>query len=113
MRRSRGGKRVLLCLFLGGLLCAVPSWALTLDEAKAKGMVGEKPSGYLGAVSGGGEVQALVNDINQKRRQAYEEIARKNGTQLSAVETLAGEKAIQNTKPGLMIQSPSGQWMKK
>lgn len=113
MRRGRVRKCLVLCLFLGGLLCAVPSWALSLDEAKAKGMVGEKPNGYLGAVSGGGDVQALVSDINQKRRQAYEEIARKNGTQLSAVETLAGEKAIQNTKAGLMIQGPSGQWMKK
>ncbi len=111
MRRGRFA--ISLLLLLGGLLCAGPLWALTLDEAKAKGMVGEKPNGYLGAVSGGGDVQALVNDINQKRRQAYEDIARKNGTQLSAVETLAGDKAIQNTKPGLMIQGPSGQWMKK
>lgn len=113
IRRDRVGMWLVPVLFLVGLFCAVPTWALTLDEAKAKGMVGEKPSGYLGPVSGGADVQALVTEINQKRRQAYEEIARKNGTQLSAVETLAGEKAIQNTKPGLMIQGPSGQWIKK
>ena len=86
--------------------------ALSIDEAKAKGLVGEKSSGYLGAVSDGGEVHTLVNEINTKRRQAYEEIAKKNGTHVSAVETLAGEKAIQNTKPGHYIEGPGG-WTKK
>jgi uncharacterized protein YdbL (DUF1318 family) len=50
--------------------------------------------------------------VNQKRRQAYEEIARRNRTQLEAVEALAGEKAIQNTKPGYFVEGPGG-WMKK
>jgi uncharacterized protein YdbL (DUF1318 family) len=98
---------------LPGLVWGVPAWALSLEDAKAKGLVGEKPSGYLGVVSGGGDVQALVNDINQKRRQAYEDIASRNKTNLKDVETLAGEKAIQNTKPGHFVQSPSRQWMKK
>ena len=102
-----------------GVCCAVllawtaPAWGLSLDEAKAKGLVGEKPDGYLGVVSGGADVQALASDINQKRRQAYQEIATRNKTNLKDVETLAGQKAIDHTKPGLMIQSPSGQWMKK
>lgn len=95
------------------LLGAAPAWALSLDEAKARGLVGEKPDGYLGVVSGGGDVQALANDINQKRRQAYQDIANRNKTKLQDVETLAGQKAIENTKGGLMIQSPSGQWIKK
>jgi len=106
--------RFLLLLGMMTLLVSVSStaWALSLDEAKAKGFVGEKPSGYLGAVTPSGEVQALVNEINGKRRQAYEEIAKRNGTALSAVEVLAGEKAIQNTKPGHFIEGPGG-WKKK
>ncbi|CAI4031022.1 hypothetical protein DNFV4_01454 [Nitrospira tepida] len=100
-------------LVVMGFVWGIPAWALSLDEAKAKGLVGEKPSGYLGVVSGGGEVQALVNDINQKRRQAYEDIASRNKTNIKDVESLAGEKAIQNTKPGHFVQSPSGQWIKK
>lgn len=95
------------------LFVASPVWALSLDEAKAKGLVGEKPDGYLGVVSGGGDAQALANDINQKRRQAYQDIANRNKTSLKDVEALAGKKAIENTQPGLMIQLPSGQWMKK
>jgi uncharacterized protein len=87
--------------------------ALTLDEAKSRGLLGEKPNGYVGVVNtADGETQALAKDINQKRRQAYEEIAKRNGTGITVVETLAGEKAIQNTKPGYYFEGPSG-WVKK
>jgi uncharacterized protein YdbL (DUF1318 family) len=112
MRRWNRVVLLALLIFMG-LLWGVPAWALSLEEAKAKGLVGEKPSGYLGVVSGGGDVQDLANDINQKRRQAYEDIASRNKTNLKDVETLAGVKAIQNTKPGHFVQSPSGQWIKK
>jgi len=106
--------RVVLILGMMALLVSVSAtaFALSLDEAKAKGLVGEKPSGYLGAVTSSGEVQALVNEINGKRRQAYEEIAKRNGTALSAVEALAGQKAIQNTKAGHFVEG-SGGWTKK
>ncbi|OGW47070.1 MAG: hypothetical protein A2V62_09425 [Nitrospirae bacterium RBG_19FT_COMBO_58_9] len=98
---------------LWGLVAVQPLFALTLDEAKSKGLVGEKSDGYLGLVSpGSGEAQALANEVNQKRRQAYEEIARRNGTSISAVETLAGEKAVANTKPGNFVEG-SGGWVKK
>ena len=50
--------------------------------------------------------------MNQKRRQAYEDIAKRNGTNVQAVQTLAGEKAIQNTKPGNFVEGPGG-WSKK
>ncbi|MFO0700882.1 MAG: YdbL family protein [Nitrospira sp.] len=92
----------------------VPStFALTLDDAKAQGLVGEKTTGYLGLInSSNAEARALVEDVNQKRRQAYDEIAKRNRTELRSVETLAGEKAIQNTKPGNYIEGPGG-WVKK
>jgi len=108
-------KRIgLVVLTVGGwLLVSLPAMALSLDEAKAKGLVGERINGYLGAVSPSQtEAQALVDDVNLKRRQAYEEIAKRNRTDVRAVETLAGEKAIQNTKPGNFIEGPGG-WVKK
>ena len=84
-----------------------------LDKAKARGLIGEKTNGYLGAVnSSKAGVQALIKDANQKRRQAYEDIAKRSRTSVQAVEPLAGEKAIQNTKPGNFIEGPGG-WMKK
>jgi len=91
------------------------AWALTLDEAKVQGLIGEKPNGYLAPVSENSksDVQALVKDINQKRKAHYKEIAKKNGTELGAVEVLAGKKAIEKTASGNYIQTPQGTWKKK
>jgi uncharacterized protein YdbL (DUF1318 family) len=102
-------------LLLGVLWLPLPGWGLTLEEAKTQGVVGEQPDGYLGVVQSGAsaDVQALVNDVNQKRRQMYEDIARRNSTKLEAVEMLAGKTAIDNTRPGNFVRSPSGQWVKK
>jgi uncharacterized protein YdbL (DUF1318 family) len=102
-------------LLLGVLWLPLPGWGLTLEEAKSQGAVGEQPNGYLGVVQPGAsaEVQALVNDVNQKRRQMYEDIARRNSTKLEAVEMLAGQTAIDNTRAGNFVRSPSGQWVKK
>ena len=97
------------------LLFPATAFAISLDAAKGQGLVGETPSGYLKAVDGNpsGEVQALVQDINQKRRAEYSRIAGKNGTSVSAVEALAGKKAIESTKPGLYVQNAAGAWVKK
>jgi len=112
--------RLIVCvivptILLGTLWLPLLGWGLTLEEAKTQGMVGEQPNGYLGIVQPGAsaEVQALVNDVNQKRRQTYEDISRRNSTKLEAVEMLAGKTAIDNTKPGNFIQRLSGQWVKK
>lgn len=103
---------IVIVLLMGACLTA---WALTLDEAKKQGLVGEKPNGYLGAVSDNPSpaVQALIADINRKRKQRYEEIAKRNNTTLQAVELLAGKTAIKKTEPGYYIQLPTGQWTKK
>lgn len=89
--------------------------ALSLDEAKAKHLVGETISGYLEAVSTkpSAEVAALVADINSQRKAKYQEIATRNGTGLAAVEALAAKKAIEKTPAGEMIKLPSGEWLKK
>jgi uncharacterized protein YdbL (DUF1318 family) len=76
-------------------------------------LVGEKANGYLGVVvPGSEEAQSLTNEVNQKRRQAYQDIAARNRTQLETVEALAGEKAIQNTKPGHFVEGAGG-WTRK
>ncbi len=107
---------VLLCIGVAGLIgWSAPAWAITLDQAKSQGLVGEQPNGYLGVVvaNASGEVQALVADINQKRKAEYQGIARRNNTSVEAVEALAGKKAIDRTPPGHYVRQPSGQWVKK
>jgi len=89
------------------------AWSADLHQAKAAGQIGEKPNGYLGIVRNGAGIPALVQSINQRRRAVYQNIARKNGTTLQAVEQMAGQKAIAKTAAGQYIQSPSGAWIRK
>lgn len=111
MRNRRSGWMVGTVILWS--VAVTPAFPLSIDDAKTQGLVGEKSNGYLGVVNPGSpEAQTLTNEVNQKRRQAYEDIAARNRTQLETVETLAGEKAIQNTKPGHYVEGPGG-WTKK
>ena len=90
------------------------AFAMDLDAAKRQGLVGERPDGYIGAVVGGrGDVQALVKDINNRRRAQYQAIAQRNGTSLSAVEQVVGQKLISRAAPGEYVMTPGGQWVRK
>ena len=117
MRMNMRPTRAFMIAVLLVLLLGVPNslWALTLGEAKAKGFVGETPAGYLGIVSGKGsrEVRALVKDVNLKRKQKYQGIAKLDGLSLQTVEVLAGKIVINKTRSGHFIQLPSGKWTKK
>lgn len=96
-------------------LFAAPAIAqgISLDEAKSRGLVGEQLEGYLGVIEPAPGVEALVNDINLKRRQLYRDVARKNGIPLNTVEKLAGKKAIEKSKTGEIVQNANGEWVRK
>ena len=101
-------------LFLSALVPGA-AFALSLDEAKSQGLVGEESTGYVGSVQtpASGEVAALVSQINNQRKTKYAEIAKKNGTTLAAVEALAGQKAVENTAAGGFVKTGGGSWKKK
>jgi uncharacterized protein YdbL (DUF1318 family) len=110
--------RIGIAALLTLALLAVPSgFALAdqLDDAKKAGSVGERPDGYLGVVGedAGAEVKALVEEINEKRRESYREIAEKRGTSLEAVAVLAGAKLVEKAPPGEYVMTSSGKWIQK
>ena len=105
-------KKAMILISTCLLLIAQPAYAIDLQSAKAQGLVGETPSGYLEAVtSASSETKALIESINEKRKQKYKEIASSNNTTLQAVEALAGKKAIEKSKPGSFIKL-GGSWKK-
>jgi len=107
--------RNLSFFFVAFFLLVFSGYAMAIDlhTAKQRGLVGETTSGYLQAVTTpDSEVKALVQEINRKRKQLYEEIAQRNGTTVTAVEVLAGKKAIEKSKPGMYIK-PGSSWQKK
>jgi len=114
-------KKRLLCIttFLLGVSLSLATFALSTNDAKANGWVGEQPDGYLGVVSQNvksdnqSQVQSLVNKVNQKRKQEYQAIAKNNGTSVSQVQSVAAKTLMGLARPGEYVKSASGTWVKK
>ncbi len=92
---------------------AFSAWAISLEQAKQQGLVGEMPNGYLGVVVASSEVTSLVNMVNKKRKDIYINLARKNNITMQQMTKLAGEKSISKTQAGHLIKNAAGQWVKK
>jgi hypothetical protein len=84
-----------------------------LGAAKAQGLVGEQPDGYLGVVTkSGNDTDEIVKFINEARRAQYQRLAKDNSIALPDVEAIAGQKAMEKTQSGQFIQV-NKKWMKK
>ncbi|MBK0098412.1 YdbL family protein [Erwinia sp. S63] len=95
-------------------LLLVPSaWALTLDEARQQGRVGETLSGYVAARQQDDETLALVKQINDGRMQQYQRVAQQNNLTTSEVARIAGEKLVSRAGNGEYVRGINGQWLRK
>ena len=84
------------------------------QAARESGQVGEKMDGYLGIVgASSAPLQAMVNDINNRRRAVYAEQAQANNATLEEYAFTAGCLAISRTSPGEMYQAPDGSWQRR
>lgn len=110
-------KKNLLLMFalLLSVLHFQPALALTLDEAKAAGLLGEKVDGYVAAVTANpdAELRELIATTNDGRRKVYQDLAKRNQITVEAVGILSAEKLQGNAPAGVYIQTPSGKWEKK
>ena len=102
-----------LSLVLIGSTLAFSAWAITLDQAKQEGLVGEMADGYVGVVVASSEVTTLVEVVNKKRKEIYLNLARKNKLTMQQVNKLAGEKSLEKTQSGHLIKNTAGEWVKK
>lgn len=101
-----------ILVLLSALLLAFSSYALDIDTAKTQGLVGEQTNGYIGLVANNhSEAAALVSSVNKLRKEKYMEIASKQKTALSNIETLAGSKLVERAvADGQYYQTSSGSW---
>lgn len=104
-------KKISLVLVASSLAFSV--WAMSLEQAKKQGLVGELPNGYLGAVVSNSDVNSLVDKVNKRRKDIYLKLARKNNLTMEQVTKLAGEKALAKTQSGHLIKNAAGKWVKK
>ncbi|ECG1191979.1 YdbL family protein [Salmonella bongori] len=105
-------KYVILWALMLSLL--TPSvWALTLDDARTQGRVGETLNGYLVALKNDTETQKLVLDINHARRASYQQLADSNRLPVDEVAKMAGQKLVERARPGEYVQGINGKWLRK
>lgn len=103
-----------LILWVLTLSLLTPSvWALTLDEARTQGRVGETLNGYLVALKNDAETQKLVLDINHARRASYQQLADSNHLPVDEVAKMAGQNLVERARPGEYVQGINGKWMRK
>lgn len=107
-------KRILLvfCLMFLGTSAA---FALSLQEAKEQGLVGERSDGYVGYVvtPPGAGVEAVVKEVNNKRRNKFSETAKKNNLKTEQVAQRFYQRAVKATARGHYYQDPTGAWVRK
>lgn len=105
--RTIAGALALAAVAVPALAQRDPGYA----AARAAGKVGERVDGYLGIVGAGdAALQAIVNDINIKRRALYSQKARAANATLDEYALTAGCQAILATRPGEKYQAPDGSW---
>jgi|CEGF01.1.fsa_nt_gi uncharacterized protein YdbL (DUF1318 family) len=106
-------KRVIWIMVL--LLASLPAWALSLEQAKTQGLIGEQLNGYVGIVtaSPSAELHSLVTDINQQRRALYQQSAQEASVTLEVFEIRAGQRLQGRAKTGEYLQDQNGQWRRK
>ena len=68
-------KKLNVITLLSAALLSFSAWAISLDDAKNQGLVGEDSSGYLGLVVQNAEAKAVVDEINAKRKAQYLKLA--------------------------------------
>lgn len=106
-------KRIFATVFLALLMQS--AWAIDIQTAKAQGLVGEARTGYIAAVQrpASADVQALIREVNAKRKAQFESTARKNNLTVAQVSNRFYELAVQRTRKGHYYQDASGRWQKK
>ena len=95
------------------LLVSTPSFALTMDQAKNQGLIGETNTGYLASVKSNPIVEALVSSINQKRKAAFISKAAKAGVSVDVIAKRVAQRLYQKAAVGNYLQSTAGKWYKK
>lgn len=105
--------RFLTMLVAFGLLAAAPALAMDLQQARSTGIVGETLSGYIAAVKPSAEANALVAEVNAKRKQEYARISAANSQPVDVVAKLASEQIIAGLPAGSYYQTASGAWKQR
>ena len=100
-------------VFAAALIISGQAFALDLASARAQGLVGETATGYIATVTPSGDANAVVADVNARRKAEYEKISRENGQSVAVVGKVAAERIIGGLPSGSYYKGADGTWKKK
>lgn len=86
-----------------------------VDAAKAKGVVGELGTGFLGFVTASTDngLKGAVDTINAGRAAAYKSVAAKTGVSEAAAGQAAAQQVVARLAPGSYYKPLEGSWTRK
>ena len=104
-----------LAVAMGGASYAFAMQAMTADQLRASGSVGEQADGYLGVVgSASAAVRSSVDAVNIERRANYTKMAAARGSTIEeAAASTACEIFARRVGPGQYYRLPDGVWRKR
>ena len=81
-----------------------------MQEAKARGLVGERSDGYVGYVvtPPGAEVKVVVKEVNNRRRAKFADTAKRNNLKTEQVAHRLYQRAGYATASGHYYQDAGG-----
>ncbi|MEH6446303.1 MAG: YdbL family protein [Oceanospirillaceae bacterium] len=91
------------------------SFALSMDQAKAQGLIGETSSGYLASTKANpsAAVKAVISSINKQRKIAFSGKAAKAGVSVTVMAKRVAQRLFEKAAKGAFLRNASGQWYKK
>jgi uncharacterized protein len=116
MHRSRLAHAALSISLLAALAATVvAAGAPTLDELRKRGVVGERYDGLVVARTEplDSAARALVDSVNSKRRQIYEERAKKQGVSPEQVGKVYALELSKAAPAGTWFLGEDGRWVQK
>jgi len=96
---------------IGAGTLVAPALAQDYASAKAAGLIGEKPDGYVGVVGAGNhDLRRVVDDTNIKRKAVYAAKAQEQRVTVEEYAFATGCTLIARTAAGEKYQAPDGSW---
>ncbi len=100
---------------LGLSLSVGTAYAQSLDSLRASAVVGERYDGYvvLRGTDAPPSARAIVEQVNEKRRQIYSERAAQQGVPVDQVGRVYAGRIFEQAPKGTWFLDESGKWVRK
>lgn len=92
-----------------------PAAAKNLDQYRAEGVIAERFDGYVELRAGDAPAEArrIVEDVNAKRREVYQQRAEQQNVPTEAVGKVYAKQILEKAPAGTYFKQPNGSYVRK